>query len=494
MEKITIDIIGGGRIGRMHAGTIYTGMQDVTIKYVSDLYPQAAQQWGPMYGVQNVVSDAEIVFNDPEVQAVLFCTSTDTHADYIIRAAECGKDIYCEKPIDLSVAKIERALAAVEKAGVRLQIGFNRRFDWNFRRAYEAIQAGEIGKPLMIRITNRDATPPPEAYIKVSGGMLLDMSIHDFDLCRYFAGSEAESVYCTGACNLVPYIGANGDVDTAVTVINFKNGCTAVVDNSRQTGHGMECRVEIMGTEGNLVTGNEVENTLTIGKDNGLKQDGLACDFFARFKNSFPVILGTFFDSIRNNTPTVTTGRDGLETMLDTAAELGIETLEITTGGYSSAPHLDLDKLLSSADAWREYLHAIESRGLKLETLNCNGNQLSPDETGARDVETVEKHVCDLNRSHESAPYLATPAYERSWTYCALGYGHDVFWWKRFIMALTQMGHDGAMSLEIEDVVMPSVVALSKSVDLLKEAIPRAYNRNFPEELLRVNGLGFDIN
>ena len=291
MEKITIGIIGGGRIGRMHAGTIYTGMQDVIIKYVSDIYPQAAQQWGPMYGVQNVVSDAEIVFNDPEVQAVLICTSTDTHADYIIRAAECDKDIYCEKPIDLSVEKIERALAAVEKAGVRLQIGFNRRFDRNFRRAYEAIQAGEIGKPLMIRITNRDATPPPEAYIKVSGGMLLDMSIHDFDLCRYFAGSEAESVYCTGACNLVPYIGANGDVDTAVTVINFKNGCTAVVDNSRQTGYGMECRVEIMGTEGNLVTGNEVENTLTICKDNGLKQDGLACDFFARFKNSFPVIL-----------------------------------------------------------------------------------------------------------------------------------------------------------------------------------------------------------
>lgn len=211
--------------------------------------------------------------------------------------------------------KIERALAAVEKAGVRLQIVFSRRFDRNFRRAYEAIQAGEIGKPLMIRITNRDATPPPEAYIKVSGGMLLEMSIHDFDLCRYFAGSEAESVYCTGACNLVPYIGANGDVDTAVTVINFKNGCTAVVDNSRQTGYGMECRVEIMGTEGNLVTGNEVENTLTICEDNGLKQDGLVCDFFARFKNSFPVILGTFLDSIRNNTPTVTTGRDGLETM-----------------------------------------------------------------------------------------------------------------------------------------------------------------------------------
>lgn len=106
----------------------------------------------------------------------------------------------------------------------------------------------------------------------------------------------------------------------------------------------------------------------------------------------------------------------------------------------------------------------------------------------------MEKHVCDLNRSHESAPYLATPAYECSWTYCALGYGHDVFWWKRFIMALTQMGCDGATSLEIEDVVMPSVVALSKSVDLLKEAVPRAYNRNFPEKLLRVNGLGFDIN
>lgn len=118
MEKITIGIIGGGRIGRMHAGTIYTGMQDVTIKYVSDIYPQAAQQWGPMYGVQNVVSDAEIVFNDPEVQAVLICTSTDTHADYIIRAAECGKDIYCEKPIDLSVEE-DRARAGRGGKGER---------------------------------------------------------------------------------------------------------------------------------------------------------------------------------------------------------------------------------------------------------------------------------------------------------------------------------------------------------------------------------------
>ena len=123
MEKIMIGIIGGGRIGRMHAGTIYTGMQDVTIKYVSDIYPQAAQQWGPMYGVQNVVSDAEIVFNDPEVQAVLICTSTDTHADYIIRAAECGKDIYCEKPIDLSVEKIERALAACKSASTAASTG-----------------------------------------------------------------------------------------------------------------------------------------------------------------------------------------------------------------------------------------------------------------------------------------------------------------------------------------------------------------------------------
>ncbi len=325
-------------------------------------------------------------------------------------------------------------------------------------------------------------------------------------------------------------------------------------------------------------------------------------------------------------------GQISFEKMLDTAAMLGIETLEIPTGGYSSAPHMDIDRLLESAEERKAYLRAIESRGLKLETLNCNGNQLSPDETGRRDAEIVEKtfrlaaefgvkkiammsglpgggpdakypnwviccwppvmlkmmqyqwedvgipywektvklaeqygiekialeihptgivynvptllrlrnavgpmiganidpghqffmgmdpletamalgkegaiyhvhakdthlekHVCDLNGQHEAAPYLSTPAYERSWTYCALGYGHDVFWWKRFIMVLTQMGYDGAMSLEIEDVVMPSVVALSKSVDLLKEAIPRVYNRDLPEELLRINGLGFAI-
>lgn len=332
MNKITIGIIGGGRIGRMHAGTIYTGMPDVRIKYVSDIYPRAAQQWGPQYGVEQVVTDAETVFGDPEVQAVLICTSTDTHADYIIRAAQCGKDIYCEKPIDLSIEKIERALASVEKAGVRLQIGFNRRYDRNFRRAYEAIQNGEIGEPLIIKISNRDALPPAEDYIKVSGGMLVDMSIHDFDLCRYFAGSEAKSVYCTGACNLVPYIGENGDVDTAVTVINFENGCTAIVDNCRQTGYGMECRVEIMGTKGNLMTANEVNNTVTICRDGELKQDALASDFFERFKASFPVILNTFFESIRNNTPTATTGRDGLETMrIGFAATESMKKHEIVT-------------------------------------------------------------------------------------------------------------------------------------------------------------------
>lgn len=314
-EKIVIGIIGGGRIGRLHAETIFTTMNDIVIKYVVDIFPDNVKKWSDKYNVQHVVSDAEVVFEDEEVQAVLICTSTDTHTDYIIQAAKAGKDIYCEKPIDLSIEKIQKALDVVEEMGVRLQIGFNRRYDRNFKRAYDAINSGEIGEPILIKITNRDATPPPEAYIKVSGGMLLDMSIHDYDLCRYFAGSEAKSVFCTGGCSVVPYIGELGDIDHAVTVITFENGVTAVVDNCRQTGYGMECRIEVMGAKGNLITNNEVNNTVTICGENQLVQDGLAHDFFERFKLSFPVILNTFFDSIRNNTETATTGKDGLETM-----------------------------------------------------------------------------------------------------------------------------------------------------------------------------------
>ena len=319
MEKITIDIIGGGRIGRMHAGNIYTGMQDVTIKYVSDIYPQAAQQWGPMYGVQNVVSDAEIVFNDPEVQAVLICTSTDTHADYIIRAAECGKDIYCEKPIDLSVEKIERALAAVGKAGVRLQIGFNRRFDHNHKAVADAVKDGTIGDPHIVIVSSRDPEPPPASYVAVSGGIFYDMMIHDFDMVRYVTGSEAVEISAVGSCLVNPNLQEESgipDVDTAVVTMKMANGCIAVINNSRQAVYGYDQRVEAFGSKGMASDANDLLNTTTVLTKDGAHSEKPLWFFLERYNQAFINQVISFVDAINNDTETAVGAIDGLRPVL----------------------------------------------------------------------------------------------------------------------------------------------------------------------------------
>ena len=233
MKPIKVGIIGAGRIGRLHAGNLVRRIPGAKVVAVADVVQEAAEQCAKELGIPKAYGDPGPIFADPSVDAVLICSSTDTHAQFIEQAAAAGKHIFCEKPIALDLDRIDRALAAVAQAGVVLQVGFNRRFDPNFSAARQAVAEGKVGKPHLLRITSRDPAPPPLEYIKVSGGIFLDMTIHDFDMARFLMGEEVVEVYATGAVLVDPKIGEAGDVDTAVVTMRFASGALGVIDNSR---------------------------------------------------------------------------------------------------------------------------------------------------------------------------------------------------------------------------------------------------------------------
>ena len=197
------------------------------------------------------------ILDRKEIQAVIICSSTDTHAQFISEAAEAGKHIFCEKPIALDLAKIDQALTSVERSGVKLQIGFNRRFDPNFKHVQEQVAAGQVGMPHLLHIISRDPAPPPLAYLKTSGGLFLDMTIHDFDMARYLLGGEVEEVYAAGAVLVDPAIGHADDIDTALITLRFANGALGSIDNSRQAVYGYDQRVEVFGSAGSIVVTND---------------------------------------------------------------------------------------------------------------------------------------------------------------------------------------------------------------------------------------------
>ena len=264
-----IGLIGAGRIGKIHAENIAHHIPRAQISRIADVAADTVRDWAKGLGVSRVSSDAHDLLADPEIKAVLVCSSTDTHADMVIAAAEKGKHIFCEKPVDLTVAKVKKALAAAKKAGVTLQVGFNRRFDHNFRRVRDLVNQGAIGEPHILRITSRDPAPPSPEYVKVSGGIFLDMTIHDFDMARYLAGSDAVEVYAKGAVLVDPAIGKAGDVDTAVVTITFQNGCIGVIDNSRKATYGYDQRVEVFGSKGALSCANDTPTSVVLSNEIG---------------------------------------------------------------------------------------------------------------------------------------------------------------------------------------------------------------------------------
>ncbi len=313
-----IGLIGAGRIGKLHGELLTYHVPEAEIRAVADIHIDQAEQWAEKLNISKskLTTDHTTILTDSEIEAVLICSSTDTHSQFIIEAAEAGKHIFCEKPIDFDVDRIKAALNAVKEAGVKLQIGFNRRFDHNFRKVREAVEDGKIGDVHMVKITSRDPAPPPIEYVKVSGGIFLDMSIHDFDMARYLSASEVEEVYAQGAVLIDPAIGDVGDIDTAVITLKFKNNAMGVIDNSRQAVYGYDQRVEVFGSKGCIEVQNDVPNSSKLSTSDGVISEKPLYFFLERYQMSYVEELKAFVDAIINDEEPQVTGNDGLQPVL----------------------------------------------------------------------------------------------------------------------------------------------------------------------------------
>jgi myo-inositol 2-dehydrogenase/D-chiro-inositol 1-dehydrogenase len=310
-QSLGIGIIGAGRIGKVHAETLAFRTPEARIVAITDVNRQAAEAVAARCRIPSIAGDSGEVLGNPEVKAVLICSSTDTHAPLIEQAAAAGKHIFCEKPIAHSLAAIDRALAAVDKAGVKLQIGFNRRFDSNFARVRHAVVSGEIGVPRLMHIISRDPAPPPPSYVRFSGGIFLDMTIHDLDMARFLIGDEVEEIYTAGAVMVDPAIGEAGDLDTALLVLRFRNGVIATIDNCRQASYGYDQRVEILGSLGKISTDNCYPNQAEISTGESVRRDLPLNFFMERYLESFAAELRAFVEAVLQDRPTPVTGMDG---------------------------------------------------------------------------------------------------------------------------------------------------------------------------------------
>ena len=325
MKKLNVGIIGAGRIGQVHAKSITYHIPQAKIVAISDLYDEGAKRVAESLGIPNAYEDYHEILNNPEIDAVLICSSTDTHADIAVEAAEAGKHIFCEKPVDLTVAKIKKVIAAVEKAGVKLQIGFNRIYDHNFAEIKRLANDGKLGKLQTIKITSRDPEPPSIDYVKVSGGIFLDMTVHDFDMAR-FIGGEVEEVYANAAVTVDEAIGEAGDVDTALIALKFKNGAIGVIDNCRKACYGYDQRLEVFGTGGQASAANDTPTNVSYINEKGNMTDKPLYFFLERYMQSFTDEMTEFINAVQNVELTKTTVNDGLEALrLGLAAKLSVK-------------------------------------------------------------------------------------------------------------------------------------------------------------------------
>ncbi|MDE9799741.1 inositol 2-dehydrogenase [Staphylococcus delphini] len=309
---LTIGVIGAGRIGQLHIDYLRKHPK-IRIKWLSDINCDKLADWIVENGIEKRTKDHKDILNDPEVDAVVICSPTDTHVDIIKAACEKGKHIFCEKPISLTLSESVEAVKAVEKAGVKLQMGFNRRFDRNFSTLQKALKERALGEIQSLRITSRDPAPPPIEYVKHSGGLFMDMSIHDFDMARYLMQSEVVEVYAKGGALVNPELEEIGDIDTAIVTLTFENGALCVIENCRRSVYGYDQRVEVLGDKGSISVGNENTNTLTFAYADGIKQENPPFFFLERYKQAYEIEMNAFIDSILNNKEVLCSIIDGLK-------------------------------------------------------------------------------------------------------------------------------------------------------------------------------------
>jgi myo-inositol 2-dehydrogenase/D-chiro-inositol 1-dehydrogenase len=311
MTKPTnIAVIGTGRMGSVHTRNLVRSLPEANTVAACDIRLEVAQAVADELGITRVVKDYHELLADPEIEAVLIATTTDTHATIVKDCAVAGKHIFCEKPLALDLADIDNTLEVVEKSGVKLQVGFNRRFDKSFQRVHEIVSSGEIGRPCILRITNRDPVPPSVEYARSSGGMFLDMTIHDFDMARFQIG-EITEVYAIGNVLVAPELSQADDVDTNLVTLKFENGAIGVIDNSRQAVYGYDQRLEVFCSQGMALAGNESEHTVMKGTASGFQTARPPYFFMQRYAPCYVEEVRQFIECVREGKPTPTTGKDG---------------------------------------------------------------------------------------------------------------------------------------------------------------------------------------
>lgn len=316
-KKIKTGIIGAGRIGVMHTENIKRFIPEAEIKTIADIYADKIKDWAIGLDIENITKDYRDIINDPEIEVVIICSSTDTHAQFIIEASKAGKHIFCEKPIDLNIDKIKEAIKAINEAGIKFQLGFNRRFDHNFRKVHNLIKEDRVGKVHLIKITSWDPEPPPLKYLKVCGGIFLDMTIHDFDMARFLSGSEVTEVSANAAALVDPDIGKvlQDYYDTAVISLKFKNGVIGVIDNCRKASHGYDQRVEVLGSEGSVAILNDTPTTAVVSTKKGVLYENPLYFFSDRYAGAYIEEIKQFYNAIINNEEISVGAIDGLKSV-----------------------------------------------------------------------------------------------------------------------------------------------------------------------------------
>lgn len=306
---IRVGILGVGRIGRMHAALVARQVDGLELAGVYDVNAATADAVALELGVATSAS-AEELMSRRDVDAVAICTSTDTHVGLLVAAATTGKPVFLEKPLSLELDEVDRGLAAVERSGSFLQLGFNRRFDPAHRSVRDAVARGTIGELHLLRISSRDPAPPPLSYVRVSGGIFLDMTVHDIDMARYVTGSEVDEVYARGAVRVDPAFGQAGDLDTAVVVLRHEDGTLTTIDNSRRAVYGYDQRVEAFGSAGMAASGNPPAHTGLVWTTEGVAGPTLPFFFLERYVPSYLAEWSAFEQAIRAGSPPPVTGQD----------------------------------------------------------------------------------------------------------------------------------------------------------------------------------------
>ena len=320
---ISLGIIGAGRIGKVHAQSIMNHITSARLKTIADPFMNEETEASlRALGVSDCTKDYKKILNDPEIDAVLICSSTNTHADISLEAIAAGKHVFCEKPVSQDIAKTREVMEKLKGTKFKYQVGFNRRFDHNFEAVRAAVANGDVGDVHIVRITSRDPAPPPPEYAAVSGGMFLDMTIHDFDMVRYLTASDVVEVFANGAVLVDPLIGKAGDIDTAIISLKMANGALAVIDNSRKAVYGYDQRAEVFGSKGQASVSNDTNSSLILSSETGIHAEKPLYFFLERYMASFTKEVRMFVQAIEQDCPVPVDINDGLQPVLIAAAAL----------------------------------------------------------------------------------------------------------------------------------------------------------------------------